>query len=92
MLNIGGYSGDAGDSLANYNGMNFTTSDEDNDRAPNENCAILFKGAWWYDACHSSNLNGLYLSGQHTSFADGTNWRAWRGYHYSLETTEMKLR
>ena len=91
-LIIGGYSGDAGDSLAWHNGRNFTTSDEDNDPDPNENCAILYKGAWWYNACHQSNLNGQYLSGHHTSFAGGIIWYAWKYYHYSLKTTEMKLR
>ena len=98
QLNIGGYSGDAGDSLnsglshANHNGTNFSTKDQDNDRNAAHNCAVQFKGAWWYDRCHASNLNGRYLSGQHTSYADGVNWHAWKGYHYSLKTTEMKLR
>ena len=91
-LIIGGYSGDAGDSMARQNGMNFTTYDEDNDLGQNEHCAVRYKGAWWYEHCHDSNLNGRYLSGHHTSYADGINWRFWRGYHYSLKTTEMKLR
>ena len=98
QLNIGGYSGNAGDSLfnsgrsyANHNGKNFTTKDQDNDRHTADNCAILSKGAWWYDWCHASNLNGRYLSGQHT-IGDGVTWYAWKGYHYSLKTTEMKLR
>ena len=91
-LIIGGYSGDAGNAMAWHNGMNFSTFDEDNDHDPNRNCAIAFKGAWWYIHCHESNLNGQYLSGHHTSSADGINWRSWRGYRYSLKTTEMKLR
>jgi ficolin len=91
-LNIGGYSGDAGDSMGGHNGMNFTTFDEDNDRHSGINCAITFKGAWWYDKCHNSNLNGRYLSGHHTSYADGVDWYTWRGHYYSLKTTEMKLR
>ena len=92
MLIIGGYSGNAGDSMGGHNGLNFTTFDEDNDLATDGNCADYNKGAWWYSACHSSNLNGQYLSGPQTSYADGINWAHWRGHYYSLETTEMKLR
>jgi len=91
QLTIAGYSGDAVDSLAAQNGMNFTTKDQDND-IYSQNCAIIYKGGWWYARCHSSNLNGQYLSGEHTSYANGVNWNLWKGYYYSLKTTEMKLR
>ena len=89
-LNVAGYSGTAGDSLTSHNGLQFTTKDRDNDRY-SHNCAILYNGAWWYGACHSSNLNGLYHRGSHTSHADGVNWYAWKGHQYSLRFTEMKL-
>ena len=92
QLNIGGYSGDAGDDLTGHTGMKFSTKDQDNDRHPDGNCAIYCKGAWWYKACHASNLNGRYLSGQHGTHADGINWYNWKGHYYSLKTTEMKLR
>ena len=91
-LMIGGYSGDAGDSMARQNGMNFTTLDKDYDHATKNNCAVRYKGAWWYNHCHHSNLNGQYLSGHHTSFADGINWYHWKHFKYSLKTTEMKIR
>ena len=91
QLNVAGYSGDAGDSMAYHSGKNFTTKDQDNDIYSGA-CAIQFKGGWWYGACHHSNLNGHYLSGTHTSYADGVEWYHWTGYKYSLKTSEMKLR
>ncbi|PIK43203.1 hypothetical protein BSL78_19933 [Apostichopus japonicus] len=90
-LLLGGYSGTAGDSLSGHNGQAFSTKDSDNDTA-DSNCAVAYSGAWWYTACHSSNLNGLYLGGEHASYANGMNWYEWRGHHYSLKTSEMKIR
>ena len=95
-LSVSGYSGTAGDSLTrsgygNHAGSSFSTRDQDND-AHDSNCAQLFKGGWWYNMCHYSNLNGLYHGGAHSSHADGVNWYTWKGYHYSLKFTEMKLR
>ena len=97
-LSVSGYSGTAGDSLSAgtsntvHDGQQFSTRDQDNDADSDANCAERFKGGWWYNSCHSSNLNGPYLGGPHSSFADGVNWRTWRGYNYSLKFTEMKLR
>jgi len=88
---IGVYLLFTGDSLARHRGYKFSTQDQDNDVWTNS-CAVTFKGAWWYDNCHSSNLNGAYLSGNHSSYADGVEWYAWTGHYYSLRFTEMKIR
>ena len=72
--------------------MRFTTKDRDQDTKEEANCAVYFKGAWWYRSCHSSNLNAMYLNGKHASPADGVNWAEWKGYYESLKTTEMKFR
>ena len=98
-LTVSGYSGTAGNCLTYpynaviyHNGMKFSTKDRDNDINNDDNCAIQFKGAWWYNGCHCANLNGLYLSGPHSSYADGINWTSWKGVYYSLKFTEMKVR
>ena len=90
-LSVSGYSGNAGDSMVYHNGRKFSTQDSDNDLYSG-NCAISHKGAWWYNNCHKSNLNSQYLAGQHSTYANGINWRTSKGYHYSLRITEMKLR
>ena len=72
--------------------MNFSTKDQDNDLPSDMSCAVKFKGAWWYENCHESNLNGQYLGGPHDTFAVGINWKAFRGFKYSLKRSEMKLR
>ncbi|XP_068201959.1 techylectin-5A-like [Palaemon carinicauda] len=87
-MEVGGYTGTAEDSFARHNGMPFSTKDHES----LNKCASTYKGAWWYAICHDSNLNGQYLQGQHTSYADGVNWRHWKGYYYSLKFTEIKIR
>ena len=69
--------------------MQFSTKDQDNDL---KDITQHYKGVWWYNGCHWSNLNGLYLNGQHASHADGVNWGTLRGHRYSLKRTEMKVK
>ena len=90
-LSLGEYTGNASDSFSGHKKYSFTTKDQDNDIWPS-NCAAKFKGGWWYNKCHSSNLNGKYHAGQHSSYADGVNWKSWKGYHYSLKSTIMKMK
>ena len=87
-LQVGSYSGTAGDSLAYQNKMAFTKKDRDNDMNGG-NCAVLYTGAWWYDSCHHSNLNGQYLGDK--SDDRGARWHGFRN-SLSLKFTEMKLR
>ncbi|KAL7631285.1 UNVERIFIED_CONTAM: hypothetical protein RMT77_018419 [Armadillidium vulgare] len=91
QLDIGNYSGNAGDGLKPHSGMKFTSQDQDNDIS-SKNCAETSKGAWWYSACHSSNLNGLPHRANHTSYADGINWKPLRGHHYALKNTKLNIR
>ncbi|XP_072171755.1 microfibril-associated glycoprotein 4-like [Diadema setosum] len=88
LLTVSGYSGNAGDSLSGHSNRLFATKDHDSD----SDCAVDFHGAWWYEECHYSNLNGNYLGGQTAEYATGVVWADWRGYYYSLRQTEMKIR
>ena len=81
--------GTAGDSLLEHNGHPFTTKDQDNDNSSGSNCATYYRGAWWYDNCYDSNLNGVYHQGQNSS-DNGVKW-----YHfsnYSAKRAQMKIR
>uniref|UniRef100_A0A4Q8K468 U9-Liphistoxin-Lth1a_1 n=1 Tax=Liphistius thaleban TaxID=1905330 RepID=A0A4Q8K468_9ARAC len=91
-LHVRGYTGTAGDAFSSHNELSFSTKDVDNDKSPTSNCAASYKGGWWYGECHTANLNGLYLNGTHSSYADGVEWHPWKGYNYSFPFAEMKLR
>ena len=98
-LNVGGYSGTAGDALngvgGHYlNGMKFSTKDNDNDNDEgNDYCAIHYKGAWWFNACMQSHLNAPYHpNGGPVNSWTGILWYNWKGNTYSLKFTEMKVR
>ena len=95
-LSVGGYSGTAGDAIVasgnsdgNVNGMKFSTKDQDNDKN-GRNCAANYGGGggWWFNSCHRTFLNGLYLSGSGSSHI---HWYTWKG-RSSLAFSEMKFR
>ncbi|CAF1434200.1 unnamed protein product [Didymodactylos carnosus] len=92
-MSLGMYlNGDAGDSLYIQNDQRFSTKDQDNDSGVRD-CAKVFNGAWWYNDCHQTNLNGGYLRGYHpTVLGTGVSWYLFRGNNYSLKSTEMKIR
>ena len=88
-LTVGEYSGTAGDSLAYHDSMKFTTRDRDNDNHGSIQCTDFRRGAWWYNACSYSSLNGLYLSGQ--SNLHIVQWHTWKN-QVSIPFTETKIK
>ena len=104
-LSISGYDTDASslkDSLDGHNGFAFSTKDRDNDGASWGNCATLFSGAWWFNSCHTSSLNGYNynredLPHEGSYFAKGIIWKneenfAEQDYYFSWPKAEMKIR
>ncbi|KAK0065289.1 BpFREP12.5 [Biomphalaria pfeifferi] len=87
-LQIGDYSGNAGNDLSYLNNMFFSTFDRDNDISSVYNCAESCSGAWWYTSCHQSNLNGRWGS----TSDKGMNWAQLTGYSNSVTFSEMKIR
>ncbi|XP_038821651.1 tenascin-like [Salvelinus namaycush] len=87
-IHIGGFSGTAGDSMTYHQGRPFSTYDNDNDIAVT-NCALSYKGAFWYKNCHRVNLMGRYGDNSHSK---GINWFHWKGHEHSIQFAEMKIR
>ncbi|XP_053692579.1 microfibril-associated glycoprotein 4-like [Sabethes cyaneus] len=93
LSTLGNYSGTAGDSLRSNAEMKFSTFDSNNDRH-NLDCAANRKGAWWYNECSLSNLNGLYLKGKQPLQNHGTMmcWGGFRGCGYGLKRSRMMIK
>ena len=96
-LEVSGYSGTAGDSLSSahhsHSGHSFSTFDRDNDERFLDNCARLFRGAWWFNDCFQSHLNGEYRTqADHDDFlaSSGIQWRSLHA-HASLKSVQMMI-
>nr|XP_022295268.1 ficolin-1-like isoform X2 [Crassostrea virginica]XP_022295269.1 ficolin-1-like isoform X2 [Crassostrea virginica] len=89
QLTVSGFEGNIGDSLAIHNGMKFSTPDHDNSQGGG--CSQGFHGAWWYNNCHHSNLNGMYM-GTATNDERSNRWLHWKNNAESLKTTRMMIR
>ncbi|XP_038061698.1 microfibril-associated glycoprotein 4-like [Patiria miniata] len=79
-----------GHALQYHRGRPFTTKDRDND-ASDHNCAEKFAGAWWFNRCFFSHLNGRYYPDTNAGSNQGVQWSAWKR-RYSLKACSMKMR
>ena len=73
------------DSFSYHNGMMFTTKDSDNDKLGG-NCAVTYGNGWWFNACHHTNLNGVY----HKKPIIANNAMAW--YYWGNKATMESLK
>ncbi|GFN86637.1 ficolin-1 [Plakobranchus ocellatus] len=87
-LQIGAYTGTAGDGMTYHNKGSFSTFDRDNDENSGINCAISPHAAWWYKSCHHADLNREWAV---------TETKAKHGWydgkkHMAVSFSEMKMR
>ncbi|RUS89847.1 hypothetical protein EGW08_002377 [Elysia chlorotica] len=83
-IKLGTYHGTAGNNMHNLQA--FSTFDRDNDKST-FNCAISWHGAWWYEKCHRSNLNGQWGATNNR----GPRWEGFSGTN-PVTFSEMKIR
>uniref|UniRef100_UPI0037E74A20 angiopoietin-related protein 5-like isoform X2 n=1 Tax=Semicossyphus pulcher TaxID=241346 RepID=UPI0037E74A20 len=101
-LQVGRYSGNAGDALRDQNNYGFSTSDRDNDGCSpcifgdiaQMECTLTGGGGWWYSRCGSASLNGdWHRAGDHMGWASGLHWKTWKTLApYSMKATRMMIK
>ncbi|XP_055765016.1 fibrinogen gamma chain-like [Salvelinus fontinalis] len=106
------FGGDAGDAFdgfdfgddpsdkfyTSHNGMQFSTSDKDNDKFQG-NCAKQDGSGWWMNRCHAAHLNGKYYPGGkytekdagESGYDNGIIWATWHSRWYSMKETTMMI-
>ncbi|EDW10448.1 microfibril-associated glycoprotein 4 [Drosophila mojavensis] len=96
LLSLGKHQGTVKDAMRLSRGQKFTTFDRDNDADELNNCAELRHGAWWYDHCGYSNLNGFYTEADlEYDYANKGIFWADSDFHesdYSLKSVIMMIR
>ncbi|XP_066154859.1 microfibril-associated glycoprotein 4-like [Euwallacea fornicatus] len=91
---LGGFEGNAGDSLSYHAGSKFSTKDRDLDTWFEGSCAQAHGGAWWYKSCDKSNLNGKYMPGDQPAFLkyQAMYWETFGGSQKGLKYARMMIR
>uniref|UniRef100_A0A8D8ESD7 Angiopoietin-related protein 6 n=2 Tax=Culex pipiens TaxID=7175 RepID=A0A8D8ESD7_CULPI len=86
---VSGERGNLDDSLLEQNGKKFSTFDVDNDENLRTNCASERRGAWWYDSCSHSNLNGPHTNEEKRA---SMYWYAFSNKYQGLKISKMMIR
>ncbi|EDV98287.1 GH23025 [Drosophila grimshawi] len=96
LKSLGNYDGDVENAMRFNKGQKFSTSDRDNDNDPEVHCAEVFQGAWWYNSCGLSNLNGIYQIADDSYDEEGKGifWDTedWHEMDYSLKSVQIMIR
>ncbi|CAN2390107.1 Fibrinogen-related domains (FReDs) [Pristimantis euphronides] len=92
--------GDAGIKGTNQHGSFFSTRDVVNDKCHPKcltggilyvSCSAQLNAGWWFNACGSANLNGVWRSPPNYRYwASSVSWPSWRP-HESLKFSKMYL-
>ncbi|XP_069103283.1 angiopoietin-related protein 7-like [Argopecten irradians] len=93
-LSVSGFTGNVlVDAFGTHDGSDFSTNDRDNDLTQ-DNCAVEYKGGWWYNTCHESNLNGLYMVDNGASDTTAIVWKKfpWIDRAAPLRKSTMMIR
>ncbi|XP_052694164.1 angiopoietin-related protein 1-like [Crassostrea angulata] len=95
-LKAGSYEGNAGDGMDNHgstdpSGMQFSTIDIDNDNAP-ARCTFARQGAWWYNQCTLTNLNGIYGNGDCLTAEQCNFWYLISSSYVGVKTSYIMVR
>lgn len=82
----------SGDSFSYHNGNKFSTKYNDNDK-DRGSCAASHGNGWWFNACHHSNLNGIYYK-KKTSTSAGMTWVHWKSKNVweALKSSKMMIK
>lgn len=92
-LTVDDFGGTGGlvDDLKDSNGRPFYATDYPDPL----NCAVHYRGGWWFNRCAKAFLNGYhYPQGKYTppgQFYDGIYWIDWLGADYSLQFVTMAV-
>jgi len=90
-LTVGGFSGNAGDTLRIDNGMAFSARDNDQDRWSGSCSSTRGNGGWWFNGCGLANLNGLNLQSGATGY-EGILWYFYAKDNRSFRSSRMMIK
>lgn len=93
-LQLGSTDGQETTLVTGSSGLQFSTSDRDNDQRADLNCAKHLSGGWWFSDCGNANLNGKYpkRNVQRQQIRKQLAfWNTMTSHHHNLKTTIMKI-